>query len=81
MTIDRTKTISRSATRRIAAIKAKNLRCVAHTRRYDYDGHDCDPVWAWKALAGHRARLTVDDDGCYTIHTDSRDWYELTEIA
>lgn len=77
-----TETISRRATRRIAAIKAKNLTCRSHTRRNDFVGRDCDPAFAWQALDDFGSGLTVRQDGrfiIYTVQKRSGDWFVLTE--
>lgn len=74
-------TISRAATRKIAAIRSKTLVCVVHSLRNDFRGRDCDPVYAWDDLGKyHHARLTVNDAGdTWTVQVHGNLWYELRE--
>lgn len=74
-------TVSRAATRKIAAIKATNLTCRVYSLRNDFNGAGCDPHWAWDDLAKfHQARLTWNDSRQrWTVRVHDNLWYELTE--
>jgi hypothetical protein len=71
------RTIARTATKKIATIKADFTNCRA------YDGTEMVPVdadRAWKALATYpKARLIQSSDGArYTVHVNSGQFYYLT---
>lgn len=76
-----TTTIARNATRKISAIKTKNLQCKVYTLDNYFIGEQCDPDCAWRALAnGRRTKLYYDDSAKhYTVHVHSNCWYRLTE--
>ena len=74
------KTISRAATRQIAAIKAKKLTC----RMYDIDRDypvEVDPKFAWADLETYgSARLWVSSAGdVWTVRVHGNLWYLLRE--
>lgn len=73
------KTIARTATRRVATIKATHRTCVSHLRRNDYDSAPSDPAYAWDQVERGDAKLTDNGDGTYTIRTHGTEWYVLTE--
>jgi hypothetical protein len=76
-------TISRAATRKIAAIKERATACVVHSLRNDFAGVSCEPRFAWDDLARyHNARLWVNDTGdVWTVHVHGNLWYRLTAAA
>jgi len=74
------RTIARTATRKIAAIRATHTEAV----RYDSSRGErvrCEPAAAWEALGRTRsARLVANDDtNVYTVRVHSNLWYELRE--
>lgn len=75
------KTISRAATRQIAAIKTKKLTCHVYSLSHNFIPQDCDPEVAWGELDTYRfARLWVSSDGdVWTVRVHGNLWYELRE--
>lgn len=72
------KTVSRSATRRIEALKEQLTECQVYTLENYFTGTAVEPRYAWEALArSPRARLTDREDGRYTVSVHSNCWYEL----
>ena len=74
------KTISRSATRQIAALKEQLTDCKVYTLENYFAGNPVEPRHAWDALGRyHQARLTDKEDGTgtHTISIHSNCWYEL----
>jgi hypothetical protein len=71
------KTISRTSTRVIAEIKAKNLVCRVFSLRNDFHAREVDAAFAWGLLAEGRAKLRDNENGTYTITVHSNEWYEL----
>lgn len=71
------KTISRSATRKIAALKEQLTACRVYTLDNGFSGKAVDPAYAWEAHARNRARLTDDENGTWTVRVHSNCWYEL----
>ena len=72
------KTISRSATRQIAALQQQLTACRVFTLENYFHGKPVDPAFAWKALAANRsARLTDNENGTYTVSVHSNCWYEM----
>lgn len=72
-------TIARTATRKIAAIKAQNLRCLAYDDAHDFVAYDTDGTYAWRALEEGRAKLQTDPRGGYTITMRGTSWFRLVE--
>jgi hypothetical protein len=74
------KTIGRNATRKIAEVRAKNLQCNAYNLGNSFIATECDPEFAWKRFETRDySRLSVDENGKYTIRVHDNCWYELTE--
>lgn len=71
------KTISRSATKRIAELQATHTRCVVKSLRDDFEAKDCDPRSAWDALARYRNARLYDDGDHLTVHVHSNLWFVL----
>ncbi len=73
------KTVSRSATRKIAALQGRLTVCKVHTLENGFHGQAIVPARAWEALFSHsHARLTDHEDGTYTIHVHDNCWYKLS---
>lgn len=75
------KTIARTATRKIAALKASHPRCLAYTLDNGFVADEVPSEYAWKQHADGRGRLTVDSNGKVKIHLHSNAWYELHPAA
>ena len=71
------KTISRSATRQIAALQEQLTECRVYTLDNGFSGKAADPAFAWETLARNSARLTDDENGTWTVRVHSNCWYEL----
>ena len=66
-------------TKRAKAVFEKATKCTSYSLSNSFDGQDCDPKYAEKALhEGHRAKLTDNGGGKFTVHCHSNLWYELT---
>jgi hypothetical protein len=72
------RTISRSATRQIAALKSKLAHCKVYTLENYFIGAEVEPRWAWQALDRWHAKLRDNGNGTYTVHVHSNCWYELS---
>jgi hypothetical protein len=80
------KTISRRATRQIAAIKERATVCVVRDLRYNFEPKPCEPAYAWEQLDRYSsARLWQEGDGesgdRWKIRIHGNLWYELREPA
>lgn len=72
------KTIARTATKKIAEIKASHPRCVSHSRGNDYIAHECSTAdYAWRRVEEGAAKLQIDSSGKVTIYLRGGDWFEL----
>lgn len=71
------KTIARTATKKIAEIKASHPRCVSHSRGNDYIGLEVSPEYAWRRVAEGNAKLTVTSTGTVTITLLGGEWFDL----
>jgi hypothetical protein len=72
------KTISRSATRKIAELKERLTGCRVYTLGNQFQGKAVEPRHAWEALAASSgARLADNGDGTCTVRVHSNYWYEL----
>lgn len=73
-------TIPKNHTRKIAAIKDKDLVCRAYTRSNQYKGVVIDVAWAWQELYKYGfAKLSTHSRGGWVIHLHGECWYRLTE--
>jgi hypothetical protein len=76
------KTVSRSATRKIAALQGRLTDCKVYTLENYFQGKTVEPRYAWAALASNsHARLTDHEDGTYTVHVHDNCWYKLRTAA
>jgi hypothetical protein len=74
------KTISRSATKKIAALKTKLTACRVYSLSNGFVGREVNPNFAWNALARFDfARLRDDGDGTYTVDVHGNLWYKLSD--
>jgi len=72
------RTISRAATRQIAAIKERVATCQMRSIRHNFAPVDVEPQFAWRDLADyHDARLTEMADGHWRIQIHGNLWYDL----
>jgi hypothetical protein len=72
------RTISRSCTRQIAALRETMTRCYSHSLAGNFIAQPCDPARAWAALeASRNARLRDNGDGSCTVRIHSSLWYDL----
>lgn len=73
------KTVSRSATRKIAALQGRLTNCRVYTLDNGFHGQGIAPNRAREALFSHQhARLTDHEDGTYTVHVHDNCWYKLS---
>jgi hypothetical protein len=72
------RTIARSSTRQIAALRETLTRCHAYTLAGYFIAQPCDPKYAWESLEKFSGKLRDNGDGTYTIHLHSNHWYELS---
>lgn len=78
MTTGTVKTISRTATKKVAAIKAKNLRCWMNDSNSSNGSRVVDPQLAWNAF--DRGAKLVDVCGSYyTVQVHCNLYFKLTE--
>lgn len=77
MTTTAPRTISRSATRQIAALKARLGSCKVYTLDNYFIGHDVPADSAWHALEKRNGKLRDNGNGTYTVRVHSNCWYEL----
>jgi hypothetical protein len=76
------KTISRRATKQIAALKTELTACTVYSLRNDFVGAECKPQAAWDDLERFDfARLRDREDGTYHVDMHSNLWYELRKGA
>jgi len=73
------KVIPRSHTRKIQAIKDKNLVCTVYSESDDFKGREVDPKYAWEALRQYTfARLRDYEDGKrWVVRVHGNLWYDL----
>lgn len=76
-TANTTKTIARTATKRIAAIKAEPPRVMCYDLDHGFVAYETDGVYAWKAVAEGRGKLMENATGGYTIRIHSNCWFRL----
>ena len=73
------KTVSRSATRKIAALQGRLTDCKVYALENGFCGKTTEPRYAWEALfRSSHARLTDHEDGTYTVHVHDNCWYKLS---
>lgn len=73
------RTISRSSTRQIAALRETLTRCHAYTLAGYFIAQPCDPSIAWSELGRYTfTRLADNGNGTYTIRITANHWYELS---
>jgi hypothetical protein len=72
------KTISRAATKKIAALKQRLTACKVYSLSNGFIGKECEPEFAWKELAQFDfARLIDNENGTCTVQIHGNLWYEL----
>lgn len=71
------KTIARTATKKIAAIKSQNLHCVLIDGSSAHGRREADPARAWEALE-HGAKLEDINGRYYTVTIHCNLYFKLT---
>ncbi len=73
------RTIPRSATRKIAQLRATLTACRSYSLSGNFSGAPVDPAEAWTQLASFRpAKLIDNGDGTYTVRLHSNHWFTLS---
>jgi hypothetical protein len=68
------KTIARTATRKIAALKAALTTCHEYSLGRGFVAHQVDPAWGWLQFEAGRAKLLDNGDGTATISFHGNLW-------